>query len=302
LSSLLITGATGFVGRHLLLRLQERGFRSVICISRRRVPPAGFPQGTKFLQANLLELQSLEPQLAGVETIVHLAAQTGKARPEEYFRVNLEGTRQVVALARRLGIRRLLFVSTIAVRFPDKSRYPYARSKEQAEEIVRQSGLRYVIVRPTLIIGPHGGAYTSLAKLARHGIVPVPGDGAARVQPVHVDDLVEFLVAIVEKDMFANQTLELGGPEVVSIEELLKKIHYRARGTQARTIHIPMGLCLRVLSAMESVAFPVLPLTAGQLSTFRFDGVAETSTMVGHRGPLKTLDQMLAARCADDGL
>ena len=251
--------------------------------------------GARFLRADLADPSRYEKELASADCVIHLAAQTGKAPPREYFRVNAEGTRTLVEACYRLGVPRFLHVSSIAVKFPEKRRYFYAQSKEESEAIVRNSGLRYTIVRPTMILGRRAPVWMGLAKLARLPIVPIFGDGRTRIQPIDVDDLAGFLLAIVERDGFHGETLELGGPETISIEDFLKQAHARLLGGACRTIHLPLGLVLPGLTFLEKLAYSAVPLTVGQLSSFRCDGTIRTNSLFEERAAqLKTIDQMLA--------
>jgi NADH dehydrogenase len=91
--------------------------------------------------------------LTGCNTVLHLAAATGKAAKEDYYNIIVNGTSELISNCHKAGVRNILYVSTIAVKYPDKYRYDYAQSKEQAEVIIRNSGLNYAIVRPTIVIG-----------------------------------------------------------------------------------------------------------------------------------------------------
>ena len=299
MSSILLTGCSGFVGRHLLRKLEPNSYKRVVCLGRSECDEysAMTSQGNfRFVRGSLLEVEKNERELAGVDTVVHMAAMTGKARPGDYFRVNVEGTRALVRLSQRLGVRRFLFISSIAVRFPDKSRYYYAQSKELAEELVRGSGLQFAILRPTIVLGQGSPGGEALARLARGAITVILGSGRTRVQPIHVDDLVDFIFAILDRDMFERETLELGGPEVITIEELLRKMHRLWHRSNGLVLKIPLAPLLPVLAILETVAYGSLPLTVGQLSSFRYDGTIKTNRLFEERlAGLKTIDQMLVS-------
>jgi NADH dehydrogenase len=245
---------------------------------------------------SLRDIDAHERDLAGVDTIVHLAAATGKARPEEFFASNVEGTERLVQLCRRVGARRLLYVSSIAVRFPDKRHYYYAQSKEQAEEVVRRGGLQFTILRPTMVLGRGSPVYSGLAKLAQLPVLPIFGDGRTLIQPIHVDDLVACIIGLLDSDCFRGETLDVGGPEVISIEEFLKKIYRLHHDRAPRVIHIPLALLIPALTLLEKFAYPLLPFTLGQMSTFRFNGTAQKSPLTQEGSArFKTVDEMLAA-------
>ncbi|MBI3661797.1 MAG: NAD-dependent epimerase/dehydratase family protein [Acidobacteria bacterium] len=295
-----LTGASGFLGRSLLSRLDPAKYEKLYCLSR-SAPPSAAPASVAWLRGGLADTSAYASALAGADCVIHLAAATGKLPPKEYFAVNAEGTRRLVKQCQQAGARNFLFVSSIAAGFPNQSRYYYAQSKAQAEEIVRASGLRYTIVRPTMIFGPGSPVLAGLAKLAALPVIPVFGNGTAPVQPIAVADLASFIAAIVDNDFFSGETLAFGGPDVIPIEELLRKIHLLLRRSNAKTLHVPLALLLPALTLLEVVAYPLLPLTVGQMATFRFDGTARPNPLWNERrSQLQSLDAMLAAALAHD--
>ena len=292
---LFLTGASGFLGRCLLSRPGSANFETIFCLSR-SAPLASSNRNLEWFRSELADTSTYSAALAGADCVLHLAAATGKLPPKEYFAVNVEGTRRLVEQCKLAGVRNFLLVSSIAAGFPDKTRYYYAQSKVQAEEIVRSSGLRYAIVRPTMIFGLGSPVLAGLAKLAALPVIPVFGNGATQVQPVAVEDLADFILGIVDNDLFRGETFELGGRDVVSIEELLRKIHLLLRHANAKSLHLPMALLLPALTLLEIVAYPLLPITVGQLATFRFGGTAHPNALWSERKPqLQSLEKMLAA-------
>lgn len=255
----------------------------------------------EFLPASLpSELAACEQKLAGTETVVHLAAVTGKARRERYFEVNVEGTRALLKMCRRIGVSRFLFISSIAAAFPDKTRYYYAQSKEQAEDIVRSSGLRYTILRPTMILGRRAQVWQSLSRLANLPFVPLFGSGATMIQPIWVDDLAAFIIEILKTDRFRNETLEIGGLESISIEQFLVRASRLLRKSEPRLLHVPLTPIRAALAWLEPLFLSILPFTAGQLASFRFDGIPQPNALMlapSVQPQFRTIDQMLAALC-----
>jgi nucleoside-diphosphate-sugar epimerase len=276
-SRVFLTGGRGFIGSRLQARLRQRG------------------HDVALLTSDLLEPDTYRGALASANVVVHLAAATGRASAQRHMRVNAAGTKTLVDECRRAGVERFLFTSTIAVTFPDTRWYAYARSKALAEDAVRASNLRYTILRPTIVIGAGSSTLAGLERLARLPVIPVFGDGRARVQPIFVDDLVEILAAVIEEDRFLNETLDVGGPTVLTIEELLHAVRQSRRGSRGRVVHIPLGLVLAPLKAAETIGLGGwLPVTVGQLSSFRYDGVADANTLVdSRRARLRGVPEML---------
>ncbi|MGH7820003.1 MAG: NAD-dependent epimerase/dehydratase family protein [Candidatus Binatia bacterium] len=297
MSSIFVTGGTGFIGQAFLRGLERSSHDAIYCLTRSGALPAGLRPSTSLrpVRGTLRDAGSYSEALGASDIVVHLAAATAKARREEHFAVNAEGTRALLEQCRRSGTKRLLHVSTIAVRFADKSSYPYAQSKELAERAVQTSGLRHVIVRPTIVIGKGGGAWRGISTLARSPVLVVFGDGTARVQPIHVDDLVRCLLHVVSEGRFADEVLELGGPEEATFEGFLKDVHRALRGREPRrALRLPVGPLMKVLAALERPFAPLLPITAGQLAAFCNDTTARPNPIFERFAPeMKRIREMI---------
>jgi nucleoside-diphosphate-sugar epimerase len=289
--SLFITGGTGFVGSHFLRSLDPLEYPRIVCLTRTR--PASAAKNVEFLQGDLLERGGYARALSECDAVVHLAAATGKCPPETYFQVNLEGARALVDECRRAGTKRFLYVSTIAAKFSNTSHYYYAQSKRQAEEVVAASGLPYTIARPTMVMGPGSPVLNGLSKLANLPVIPIFGNGRALVQPVAVNDLAVCLREILDDTGLVNRTIEIGGPQVLTMQELLMKI--RRQGGRPQVLHLPAGLVSAGVSVLEKFLLPVLPFTAGQIASFVNDGTAaQDPRLAGWQARMVTLDQMLS--------
>ena len=296
-----LTGATGFVGRHLLERLGASPGRKLVCLARR--PPESGPQpksGTviEWVQGDLTVPGPWTEALRGASSAVHLAALTGKAPAAEHERVNVEGTRDFVQACRAAGVRRLLFVSTIATSYPEKRRYPYARSKERAEGLVRAYSGDWTVFRPTIVLGTGAPIWDALCRLARMPLTPVFGGGKATVQPIAVEDVVDAILSWLREGGLARQTIDLGGPEILSFRDLLRRVK-RALGRGGERgdgglVPVPWGPTVALLGMLEPFLLRQLPLTAGQLYAFRYDGTAAPSDFgVRRRERLVRLDALI---------
>ena len=275
-TTIFLTGSSGFLGRHLLQELVDAHYH-VICLGRTRPPDRSAL--VDFVEGDLLDFPAYRKALAGCEAVVHLAAATGKRSPAEYFRVNRDGTETLVNEARRAGVARFCHVSTIAAKFSDISHYHYAQSKLQAEAIVASSGLRLTIVRPTMIFGPGAPVLEGLKKLSALPLVPLFGSGRALVQPISVDDLARALLAIVRAGSMEG-IVEIGGPEIVRMDELLFRIRRNLGIANQRVLRLPTVATSACLAALEPLFRPWMPVTAGQLASFTNDGITNEDERV----------------------
>ena len=294
--SVFVTGGAGFVGARLLTALAAAGCRVVALDRSGRLARL---QSCEVVKGDLLDPATYRDALATCDTVVHLAAATGNASREQHHRVNADGAKLLVEEARRAGVTRFLFVSSIAVTFPNLEGYHYAQAKARAESTVRESGLRFLIVRPTMILGPGAPILASLGKLAMLPMAVLPGSGRAQVEPIHVDDVTSTIVAAVETDAFNGQSIAVGGPERISMESLLRRLRQARLGKPGPLIRIPLPLLQIPLKVAESIGLGgLLPITAGQLSSFRFDGVGGPNEIQQRQRPSRGLDQMLATSSA----
>jgi NADH dehydrogenase len=289
--SLLITGAAGFVGTQLLAHLDTSKYQTIYCLDRKRedIQLPGLPgqerEKITTIQGDLLNSSTYEPVLEQVDTVIHLAAVTGKVNPKDYFKVNAYATMLLLDRCKKAGVKHFLFFSSIAVAFKNKYRYFYAQSKEQAENYVKTSGLKFTILRPTMIMGKSSPVFAGLVQLAALPIIPVFGNGKTRIQPIHVMDVVKAIQSIENDSRYKDEVLELGGPEVISINDFVKKIALSRGKKKPRTFHLPIGLIGFFLSILERVVYGLLPLTVGQLASFRSEGTAEENSLMKQLSP-----------------
>lgn len=297
LRSVFITGASGFIGRHLLARRDAQQWQTIYCLSRHLHSASQLTtsDNVRMIQGGLDDVEVYAPYLRASDVVVHLAAITGKAQPQEYVATNAAGTKMLVEQCQRWGVKYFLYVSSMAVTFSNIARYYYAQSKQQAEEVVRNSGLRYAIVRPTIVLGKDAAAWKNLSQLARGPVIPLFGDGQVKIQPMHVDDLADVLWALLQKDNFLGETFEIGGPEIMTMEEFLQHIAYVCHGRHARVIHIPFGWFAPLLSYAERFCYSFMPFTVGQFSVFLNDSTIEDNRIFKqHKAQMKNISQILA--------
>jgi len=231
---ILVTGP-GRLGGPLLAELHRRGIEgSVLC----RRPMAALPPGWRFVRADVTQPESLAGACADCAHVLHLAAVTHSNRAAQYEAVNADGTMSLVREARRAGVERFTLVSTRAI---SPQGGAYSRSKIRAEQIVRESGLAWNIVRPAEVYGAGGEGISALIERCRQGRwVPVVGDGSARLAPVYLEDAVDGICHAVMATT-TGEVLQVAGPEEMSYLDLIARLAAYF-GTRPRAVHIPVGL------------------------------------------------------------
>jgi len=146
----------------------------------------------EWVQGDLHNGRALDQLAAGVQAVIHIAGLTNTPDPAEFARVNVEGTANVIAAAKHVGVQRFVFVSSLSAREPQLSRY--GASKAEAEELVKASGLDWTIVRPPAVYGPRDVDMFELFRTAKWGFVPLPPGGATSI--IHAHDLARLLIAL----------------------------------------------------------------------------------------------------------
>jgi len=262
-----ITGANGFVGRHVIaLLLDDVPSEDIRAIVRDPVRAAAeLPNaGLDVRQADVTRPETLRGVFDGVDAVVHTVA-IPTERQGTFTRVNADGARAVVREAERAGVRRLVDVSAIGAS-PD-SPYPFLRTKGEGQAAVEASAIPHVVLRPSLLFGPGDDFFHRLRFALRFPIVPLPGGGTARFQPLHVEDLARAVRAALFGTM--SGVFEVGGPDPVTYRELLAET-MRAYGIRRPTMPVPVFLMKPAAFVFErTMADP--PVTRGQLDLLAVD-------------------------------
>jgi nucleoside-diphosphate-sugar epimerase len=232
---LAVTGGTGFVGSHLIDAALAAG-HSVLALTRR---PQQQREGLNWVDGSLSDSASLERLIDTTDAVIHVAGVL-KARDRQGFEAgNVTGTLAVLAAATAGGTQRFVHVSSLAAREPQLSLY--GASKAQAEKLVAESGLDWVIVRPPAVYGPDDRETLDLFRMARGGTIYMPPAG--KLSLLHVDDLARLLLALAEPDAPRHLTIEPddgrpGGWTHREFGDALAK----AVGMPARTVSTPRFL------------------------------------------------------------
>jgi uncharacterized protein YbjT (DUF2867 family) len=261
--TVLVTGATGFIGPHVVhvLRAEETPVRALV----RNPTRAGRLNawGAELATGDVTDPASLRAACEGVDAVVHLVAII-KGSPLDFERVMSEGTRNVVAAAQEAGVRRFVLASALGLDGRSKDAVPYFAAKWEMERAVKESGLEHVIFRPSFVFGSDGGVLPTFIRLARLApVTPIIGPGTQRLQPIWVEDLAQYYARSINEPGAANRTFDLGGPEAVTWNEFWERLK-RVLGVRRPSVHVPFG-AMR-LQATLTERLPGAPVTRDQLT------------------------------------
>lgn len=232
-----VTGGTGFIGRHLLDALKERGC-AVRCLVRNSAGATlCSKKGFETSAGSVFDRESLKGSLNGITMVVHLGIIEEKA-DMTFEMVHLDGTKNLVDEAVKAGVGHFFFQSALGASL--NSSFRYHRTKAEAEEIVKASGIPYTIFRPSVVIGEEDDLIEKLRRLIRLSpVVAVPGDGNAKFQPIDVDDWVRCFLAIMGDESAFGKTFEFGGPEHLTYNQIVMLL-MEVMGIKKKIVHMPM--------------------------------------------------------------
>ena len=257
----LLTGARGFVGREVRRQLLEKGWE-VVAISRHQRSDESHP-GVIQVAADVAD-EGWQRWCGGCSAAIHLVGIIREVPRQgvTFDRAHRLATERVISACREIGIRRIVHMSALGTRAAAST--AYHRTKWQAEEAVRASGLEWTILRPSLIFGPGDGFTSALVPVVkRFPVVPVFGSGAYAMQPVAIAEVARCFVAALDDPAAVGQTCELGGPEALAFDEVLRRIA-RALGVRRTLVHVPLGIARFIVSVLQH--FPDAPITPDQLT------------------------------------
>jgi NADH dehydrogenase len=260
-----ITGGTGFVGREVVRQLLAAGHEPVCLVrpgSEGKLPTR---QRLEIRHGDVTEPASLDGALRGCQAVIHLVGiiREFPERGVTFDRLHRQATANLVAAAEAQQVMRFLHMSSNGV--GEKAATGYYRSKWQAEQILRGSGLGWTIFRPSVIFGAEDDFCNRLAELVRRlPVVPVIGDGRYLIAPVAVEDVAAGFVAALATPASEGRIYSVCGLESYSFDELLNQIGRALGRSRVSKAHHPLFLAKPLVASLQFL--PGFPLTSDQLT------------------------------------
>ena len=260
MSTILVTGGTGFIGQALVRHLADAGHR-VRVLLRASTQSPNLPRSmpVEVAVSGLNDGRGLRAAMVGVDTVYHLAGSEWRGAYASLMEIDIQGTQNVVAAAADARVRRLFFISHLGADWA--SAYPVLKAKAIAEEYIRRSGIDFTIIRAAIVFGRNDGFTTGLAQLL--STLPrfflVPGDGESLLQPLWVEDLATCLTWALDDERTFNQMYEIGGPEYLTFNQVVTTI-LEVIGIQRTVIHLRQPY-LRALTVFLENLLPSTPVS-----------------------------------------
>ena len=254
---LLVVGASGFVGKNLVLRHTQDADVSILVRTTSKVDPFRNNPRIKVHYGDLEKNEGIAASLEGIDTVIHCAARTMGRSYWEFHDTNIQGTDHLVNAMLEKKVQKILYVSSHAACGPCSADSPlqecdrkgpisfYGRSKNLAEELIKTSGLNYTIVRPVSVYGPYDKEILTYVKILNRGLCPVVGPGPKNLNLIYVIDLVDIILRIVKENHFPNKVYFINDGQCYTMDYILDTIA-KTLGKKPMKITVPTSLALFV--------------------------------------------------------
>ena len=266
----LLLGSTGFLGRSVTHRLLDAGYLVRVLVRDQMKAAAYRVRGADVMVGDVLDPKAVAQACAGMDGVVDLVA-VRRNRPQSYLAVNIDGPRLVAEAARAQNVKSILLVSAVGA--GPNPQYQYLTSRWMGETELRKVNIASIILRFSLIIGEDGGVLSDFERAAKFGpMIVIPGDGQTRFQPILREDVASCIIEAIPRADLIGKTLDLGGPEVMTYNELFN-MFMQARGITKRVVHVPGAVLTPGAAAMELLLKDPIA-TADEVRTIQKDNLA----------------------------
>ena len=251
--TVLVTGASSEMGSALIRQLlNNSGWKIRAMVHRSLVNVSG----CEIRPGNLKNKGLLVRALSGVDTVVHMAALTKSTRESDYFEVNVSGTKNLIDACLESGVKKIIYISSSAASLHGGG---YSRSKLEAEQSIKKSGMKWLILRPSEVYGQReGDSINRLIRwIQRYIFVPVIGAGTCKLSPVFIDDVVSAIAVSIFNKELESETIVLAGPEELTYDDLVDRVAAYF-GVKRFKLHLPAGLIRLGITVMPKLGMNIL--------------------------------------------
>ncbi|MEL7283058.1 MAG: complex I NDUFA9 subunit family protein [Pseudomonadota bacterium] len=291
-----IFGGSGFIGRYAARALVKAGYRVRIAVRRPHlagdVRLSGSPGWVDIVQANIRNPQSIMAAIDGADAVVNLVGVLFEKGPQSFEAAQRDGARNVAVACKAAGIDRLVHVSAIGA--DPEAKADYARTKGEAESVIRDICPEATILRPSIVFGPEDQFFNRFAAMSSHPLatvlpfLPAIGGGRTKLQPVYAGDVADAIAQAVSNTEHAGKTFELGGPSVYSFLEIYeylgqtidrKRFALPLPFAVAKPMGLTIGALFRYVWPLSSGIFGAPPITGDQVEMLKSDNVVSEGAL-----------------------
>ncbi len=278
-----VFGGSGFIGRHVVRALARQGFRIRAAVRRPdlayHLQPLGDVGQIHAVQANLRYPASIKAALEGADAVVNLVGIMNETGRQTFDGVHAFGAQAVAKATAERGLDKLVHLSALGA--DENSKSIYSRSKAEGEKLIREAVSTACILQPSVVFGPEDKFFNLFAGLARISpVLPLIGGGQTKFQPLYVGDLADAVVACLKEKTAAGQTYELGGPEVLTLQQCMEFI---LATIDRKRLLVPLPFAVARFQAQFLNLLPNPLLTPDQVELLKHDNVVSAQAVLQNR-------------------
>ena len=270
---ILITGATGFVGRNLIESLPKENIRCLV----RDSSKSDFlkEHSIQLVYGDLTDKKSLDSALKNIDTVMHLAAYVRGNDSSLFYKINVDGTKNLIDACKKNKVKRIIALSSMAV--TRKYLDDYGKSKKQAEELIRNSDLDYTILRPSMIYGKDSNSTKHLVSYIKMIplIIPIVGNGNFNIQPVYINDVTSIIIKCLDNKTSIKKTYDLLGETRINFNYFIDFVSSHLNIKKIK-LHIPVSLVLIGITFLKSF-YKNFPITEEFIKGMGYDTIGDNS-------------------------
>jgi NADH dehydrogenase len=271
MARVLLLGSTGFFGRGVGHKLIDAGHQIRVLVRDPMKAAAFKGRGAQVVVGDALNPSAVTQAAQGVEHIISLVA-VRRNRPQSFLEVNVDGPRIMAEAAKAAGVRSVVMVSAIGARLD--AHYKYLTSRWMGEQELAKTGVAGTILRFSLVLAEEGGVLNDFERAANFGpFLVIPGSGQNHMQPILREDAARCVVEAITKPELLGKIIELGGPEVVTYEDIFDWF-IQARGIKKPKLKVPAGLLIPGAVVMETLLKDPIA-TPDEIRSIQLDNVAD---------------------------
>lgn len=275
-----VAGGTGLLGGSITKALLDAG-HAVVVASRSQSAKDAIDFRASWVRADVTDPATLPAALAGADAVVD-AVQFPNSPIENpkkgltFERIDLGGTKNLVDAAKAAGVARFIGISGVGA--AEGAKYHWLRYKWAEEQHIKASGVPFTVLRGSWIYGPRDVSLNRFLGFARFlPFIPIVGDGETRINALFIDDMAAHVVAAVERDDLRGRIFEIGGPDILTMDEVVRAA-LKAAGKRRFLLHQPVWLMKMVAGVAQHL--PGRPLTPDAVDFITMDGVSDTGPLV----------------------
>jgi uncharacterized protein YbjT (DUF2867 family) len=291
--NILLTGSSGFIGSHILTRLLQLNHKITATVRDPAIHQSRLPH-VKFIAMDFMQATKVEdwqPLLKDIDVVINAVGIISETRKQTFAALHTDAPSALFSAAEKMGVKRTLQISALGA--DEQAQSQYHLSKLAADDVLASLDLDWFILRPSLVYGRGAKSMGLFRAMAVLPVIPLIEGGTQEMQPVHVDDLVSVVVRCLDNDVPAKVTLDIVGPEEITMKELLLKQRQWLGTKPTKTLSTPLKWVLKMMPFTRWLDEPAL--TAESLKMLQRGNTADVSAVVTHLGKSpQSMDAVMA--------